>query len=239
MADVDKERMAEYSDHWLWVVDEQYVHTPIGADTLEPDDKKRGIELPALARAVALNAEGKTAKAVKEVDSAVQAGLNLPELHWTKGQLEFELEHYEASLKAYEQVMQLRPKDKAVIFNIGLCLEKLGRVKDAAARYRELTALAPELWVARLGLGGCLLKLGDAAGALKQFDGCLDRSPEHDRAGARPGDDGQSRCSAPAGKVRRVARTLSYGPSYPSQRPGPVGKSGGCRRGLQRRASSA
>ncbi len=182
MADVDKERMAEYSDHWLWVVDEQYVHTPIGADTLEPDDKKRGIELPALARAVALNAEGKTAKAVKEVDSAVQAGLNLPELHWTKGQLEFELEHYEASLKAYEQVMQLRPKDKAVIFNIGLCLEKLGRVKDAAARYRELTALAPELWVARLGLGGCLLKLGDAAGALKQFDGCLERSPEHDRA---------------------------------------------------------
>lgn len=182
MADVEKERMAEYSDHWLWVVDDQYVHAPIGADVLEQEEKKRGIELPALARAVSLNAEGKTAKAVKEVDSAVAAGLNLPELHWTKGQLEFELGHYDQSLEAYEQVLQLRPKDKAVIFNIGLCLERLGRLKEAASRYREVTALAPELWVAHLGLGGCLLKLGDAAGALKQFDACLEQSPDHDRA---------------------------------------------------------
>src|SRR5260370_17492019 len=146
--------MAEYSDHWLWVVDEQYVHAPIGADALEQEDKKRGIEVPALARAVGLAAEGKTAKAVKEVDSAVQAGLNLPELHWTKGQLEFELERYEESLKAYEQVLHLRPKDKAVIFNIGLCLEKLGRLKDAAGRYRELTSLAPGLSIPRLVLAG-------------------------------------------------------------------------------------
>src|SRR5260370_26356616 len=152
--------MAEYSDHWLWVVDEQYVHAPIGADALEQEDKKRGIEVPALARAVGLAAEGKTAKAVKEVDSAVQAGLNLPELHWTKGQLEFELERYEESLKAYEQVLHLRPKDKAVIFNIGLCLEKLGRLKDAAGRYPEMRALGPEHWVRRLGLGGCLFEIG-------------------------------------------------------------------------------
>src|SRR5258708_29651476 len=113
--------MAEYSDHWLWVVDEQYVHTPIGADTLEPDDKKRGIELPALARAVSLNAEGKTAGAVKEVDAAGKAGLNIPELHWTKGQLEFETGRYEERLKAYEQVLLQRPNDEALVFNTTLC----------------------------------------------------------------------------------------------------------------------
>jgi tetratricopeptide (TPR) repeat protein len=49
-------------------------------------------------------------------------------------------------------------------------------------RYRELTELAPEIWAARLGLGASLLNLGDAAGALKEFDACLERSPEHDRA---------------------------------------------------------
>jgi tetratricopeptide (TPR) repeat protein len=182
VADIERERMADLSDHWLWVVDDQYVHAPIGADALDQEDKKRGIELPALARAVALNAEGKTVKAVKEVDAAVLAGLNLPELHWTKGQLEFELGHYDESLKAYEQVLQLRPKDKAVVFNIALCLEKLGRFKDAAERYGELTTLAPELWATHLGLGACLLNLGDAEGGLTQFDACLDRNPEHDRA---------------------------------------------------------
>ena len=45
-----------------------------------------------------------------------------------------------------------------------------------------MTELAPELWAARLGLGACLLNLGDAAGALEEFDACLERSPEHDRA---------------------------------------------------------
>ena len=182
MAEADKERIADLSDHWLWIVDDQYIHAPIGADTLEPGDNKRGIELPVLARAVALNAEGKTVSAVKEVDAAVKAGLNVAELHWTKAHLEFEMERYEESLKAYEQVFQFRPKDKAVLFNTALCLEKLGRFQESSERYRELTMIAPELWAAHLGLGACLLNLGDAAGAVSEFDACLARSPEHDRA---------------------------------------------------------
>ena len=105
MADVEKARMTDLSDHWLWIVDDQYIHSTVGTDTLDQDDKKRGIELPALARAVVLNAEGKTASAVKEVDAAVKAGLNIPELHWTKGQLEFEMGRFDESLQAYEQVL--------------------------------------------------------------------------------------------------------------------------------------
>src|ERR1700736_637923 len=97
-------RKPEFSDHWLWFVDDQYVHLPLANDALDQEDQKRGVEMPALSRALILNGEGKTVDALKEVTSAVQLGENAPELHWAEGQLQFELGRYEESLRAYEKV---------------------------------------------------------------------------------------------------------------------------------------
>ncbi|MGA2596870.1 MAG: tetratricopeptide repeat protein [Bryobacteraceae bacterium] len=182
MADANNKMTAGLSDHWLWIVDDQYIHAPLGSDTLEPDDKKRKVELPALAKAINLNAEGKTVKALREVESAVQAGDNTPELHWARGQLDFELKRFEDAKKAYERVLALRPKNKGATFNIALCLEKLGRFEEAAERFRQVARLDPDLPAARVGLGGCLLHLDKPEDGLKEFSTCLEKDPEYDRA---------------------------------------------------------
>ncbi len=182
MPDVDREKIADFSDSWLWIVDGQYVQSPLGADELDEGENKRGLELPAVARAVRLNEAGKTAAALEEIESAADAGGEKPELHWAQAQLAFELGRFEDSLKSYQLVLDARPNDKAALFNTGLCHEKLGRSADAAGCYREAAKLDPELWAARLGLGGRLLALDEPAAALQEFDACLAKNPGQERA---------------------------------------------------------
>ncbi len=182
MPEADTEKIAEFSDSWLWIVDGQYVQSPLGADELDEGENKRGVELPAVARAVRLNAAGETAAALEEIESAVDEGGDKPELHWAKAQLAFELGRFEDSLAAYELVLEARPNDKAAIFNAGLCHEKLGRAADAAGCYREAAKLDPQLWAARLGLGGRLLALDEPEAALQEFDACLAKQPGLERA---------------------------------------------------------
>ncbi len=54
MADLERTVTLELSDRWLWIVDDQLVHGPISADALDLNDEKRVVEMPALARALAL-----------------------------------------------------------------------------------------------------------------------------------------------------------------------------------------
>lgn len=182
MADGDRERTTEYIDHWLWIIDNQYVQAPLGPDTLEQEDNKRKLESPALTRAVILNAEGKTASALKEVDSAVQSGEGTPEMLWAKGQLEFELGRYEESRKAYERVLAQRARDKGATFNIALCLQKLERFEESAEHFREVIRLDADLAAAKVGLGTCLLNLEQAEAALKEFSACLEKNAGHRQA---------------------------------------------------------
>lgn len=182
MADGERERMPEFSDHWLWFVDDQYVHSPLAVDALDQEDHKRGVEMPVLARALALNGEGKTAEALKEITSALQSGENAPEFHWAEGQLDFELGRYEESLKAFEMVLTIRPQNRGATFNVALCLQKLGRFSEAAERFRDVTSLDPELLAARIGLGSCLFRLDQIDAALNEFASCVEKDPADERA---------------------------------------------------------
>jgi len=182
VGDGNRERLPEFSDHWLWFVDDQYVHSPLGVDVLDQEDHKRGVDMPVLARALALNGEGKTVDALKEVASALRSGENAPELYWAEGQLEFELGRYEESLTAYEKVLAIRPQNRGATFNVALCLEKLRRYAEAAERFREVTRLDPQLLAARIGLGSCLLHLDQPDAALHEFVWCTEKEPTEERA---------------------------------------------------------
>lgn len=174
--------MPEFNDYWLWIVDDQYVHSPLSADVLEQADSKRSVELPALARALILNTEGKTANALQEVEAAVDSGEDAPELLWAKGQLEFELGHYEESLEAFERVLEAWPDNKGARFNCGFCLERLGRFDEAADCFRMAVDADPNFIVARLALGQCLFRLDQPDAALQEFNACLEIDPDNERA---------------------------------------------------------
>jgi len=66
--------MEEIRDQWLWVVDDQLIQTLVRDDRVEPSEPKRSVQSPALARALALNSEGKTEAALREVQKAIESG---------------------------------------------------------------------------------------------------------------------------------------------------------------------
>jgi Flp pilus assembly protein TadD len=84
-------------------------------------------EAQALARAVSFHIEGKTREALREIDAAVDRGEDSPELHSARGHLQFELEQYEEAVRSYSRVLALEQQYPATHYNLGVCLEKIGR----------------------------------------------------------------------------------------------------------------
>ena len=60
---------------------------------------------------------------------------------------------YTGAYRLFEEVYETRPKRKDVIFNLGLCLEKMGRFEAAANRYSEHLKKLPDDGKALIQLG--------------------------------------------------------------------------------------
>ena len=74
-----KNSMEQTNDQWLWFVDSELVDALARHDTLDSKSEKRPVQSAALVKALALNMEGKTEQALREVRSAIQKGESLPE----------------------------------------------------------------------------------------------------------------------------------------------------------------
>ena len=122
-----------------------------------------------LAKVLALNMDGKTEQALREIRDAIDSGEDLPELAWTKAHLEFQLGHFENALEDYQKVLETQPSHKAATYNAALCLEKLKRYEEAASAFRKAADLDPKLAEAMLGVGvsrAALQSAGKRAGGL-------------------------------------------------------------------------
>src|SRR5579863_9577787 len=108
--------MEQTNDQWLWVVDNELIESLARHDTADPSSQKRQVQSPALAKALSLNMEGKTEQALREISQAIDSGETLPELHWTKAHLEFQLGQYEEALSGYEKVLEQLPNHKAALY---------------------------------------------------------------------------------------------------------------------------
>ena len=137
--------MEQTNDQWLWFVDNELVEALARTDTLGETAEKRPVRSAALVKALALNMEGKTEQAWREVRDAIEGGETLPELIWIKAHLEFQLGRFEDALQGYEKVLETSPNHKAGVYNLALCLEKLQRFEDAAAAFRKAADLDPKL----------------------------------------------------------------------------------------------
>src|SRR5262245_42291054 len=50
----------------------------------------------------------------------------------------------EEALAAYEQLVQIDPKDTVILYNLAVCLERAGRLEEAARAYARILELEPE-----------------------------------------------------------------------------------------------
>ena len=162
----EKTSVEQSNDQWLWFVDNDLVEALARTDTLDVASEKRPVQSEALVRALALNMDGKTEQALREIAAAIENGEAMPELDWTKAHLEFQLGRYEAALDDYGKVLAAYPNHRAGIYNTALCLEKLHRYETAAEAFRKAVEISPNLAEAMLGLGICELHLQHADQAL-------------------------------------------------------------------------
>ena len=105
--------MEQTNDQWLWFVDNELVEALARTDVLDAESEKRPVQSSTLAKVLALNMDGKTEQALREIRDAIDGGEDLPELAWTKAHLEFQLSHFENALEDYQKVLETQPNHKA------------------------------------------------------------------------------------------------------------------------------
>src|SRR5579863_6100089 len=79
---------------------------------------------PALAKSVSLHLEGKRKEALKELNTAIEAGEETPEVLAAKGHIQFELEQFNDAINTYEKLLEMAPRHATANFNLGICYEK-------------------------------------------------------------------------------------------------------------------
>src|SRR5580704_13335181 len=105
---------------------------------------------PALARAVSLHLEGKRKDALRELNTAIEAGEESPEIYAAKGHIQFELEQYDDAVKTYERLLEAVPRHPTASFNLGICYEKLGRWNEATTSFQNALTIDPQREEAQL-----------------------------------------------------------------------------------------
>lgn len=83
------------------------------------------------------------------------------------------------ALPLYARLHMLQPKDPVTLLHYGFCLEQVGEVEEAAARYREALAQRPDFLEAHVDLAGVLWRLEDFEGALTHAQSALALAPDH------------------------------------------------------------
>src|SRR5580658_7788484 len=174
--------MEKTNDQWLWFVDNELVEALARTDALDATSEKRAVQSPALVKALALNMDGKTEQALREIREAMDAGDSLPELIWTAAHLEFQLGLFNDALENYQKVLGTQPNHKAATYNVALCLEKLQRHEEAIVAFRKAAELDPNLSEARLGVAISELHCNRLEAALAAFDECLQAQPGNEKA---------------------------------------------------------
>ncbi len=101
--------MEQTNDQWLWFVDDELVEALARTDVLDAESDKRPVQSSTLAKVLALNMDGKTEQALREIREAIDSGEDLPELAWTKAHLEFQLGHFENALEDYQRCSRHSP----------------------------------------------------------------------------------------------------------------------------------
>jgi tetratricopeptide (TPR) repeat protein len=87
----------------------------------------------------------------------------------------YEASEFEISSRAFQEAVEMNPSDPVAAFDLGAALYRLGRVRDAEARYRTASETASgRLAVLTLfAIGNCRVLLEDPASAIRSYDEAL------------------------------------------------------------------
>jgi tetratricopeptide (TPR) repeat protein len=137
---------------------------------------------PSLVKAIVLHMEGKIEEAIKELQRGVKAGEKTADVYAGLGHLQFEAGRFDAAADAYREVLERAPLHKTCHYNLAVCLEKIGRYKEALASFEKAFEINSQRVEMGLGVGVSLLHLRRFAEAETAFDTCLKTHPNDETA---------------------------------------------------------
>jgi tetratricopeptide (TPR) repeat protein len=174
--------MAEFTDQWLWFVDEELVDRLMAPDEVAPNASIRPAQAAAAGVAMGLHMQGRTREAASEIERAIDSGEPESDLHAIAGNLHFQLGEFEKAAEHFSSLRAALPDHPTAGFNLGVCHERLGRYELAIEAFTTAAARNNQLWQAHVGLGYCLLRLGRYSEALQAFQDSLELQPDSDKA---------------------------------------------------------
>jgi tetratricopeptide (TPR) repeat protein len=144
--------------------------------------KKPPKPAPCLVKAIVLHMEGKIEEAIRELQRGVKAGEKIADVYAGLGHLQFEAGRFDAAAEAYREVLEREPLHKTCHYNLAVCLEKVGRHKEALASFEKAFEINSQRIEIGLGVGVSLLHLRRFAEAEKAFENCLKNYPNDETA---------------------------------------------------------
>src|SRR3982751_4469771 len=143
--------MAENDDQWLWESDDEPSDSPMQYEQ-SVVQASTPVASAEVVKAVALHLAGKTDEALAELKRGLEKNLQPAEVHSAMGQMLFEKRRFQEAADSYAKLVGVEPSHKTGHYNLGVCLERLGKLQEAAQAFQRALEIDGARSQARLGL---------------------------------------------------------------------------------------
>ncbi|MBF0194185.1 MAG: tetratricopeptide repeat protein [Magnetococcales bacterium] len=89
---------------------------------------------------------------------------------------------FEQAIKWYKKVLEIRPKDAAVLSNIATALQSIGKLDEAVNIYKKVINIKPNYAMAYSNLGNILAQQGRADEAIINYNKAINIKPDYSLA---------------------------------------------------------
>lgn len=194
-----------------WYVTRAQIYRALGRNQLALYDYNAAIRLePRLtlnlvSRAICLRKLRRYGDAMADLTAALEADPANPAYHYYRGTVLYHMEDYRGALEEFQTALSGGDKYTAKCkMKRAACYEKLGRVADALADYRQLTRADAGNAGAWTALGLLLTELGRHEEALVAFQGAVDSSSAGTHANYTKYLDNLAWCKALTGRFKEA-----------------------------------
>lgn len=180
--------MTQPEERWLYYLDDEVIQAILQVEPnlaeLAPGIRHKAASSPGVTKAVTAALEGRRDEALAELRRVTQAPGAEPDALAFHAYLEVERGQYAEAAGLYERAITQEPDSKANHYNLGICLYKLERWKEATDAFLKAKELdrQPGRSEFLIALGVCHLHLFEPQQAISHFDVVLARQPDHPEA---------------------------------------------------------
>ena len=123
--------------------------------------------------------QGKYAKALQQIDTAIHKSPNNPDYYYTKGVFLHRMNDIPKAMEAYENAVRVFPEHIYSHYNLGLIFMKDGKILQAIHQWEEVIKAKPDDVESIFNIAVALSQLGKTEQAIPFYKKVLEYEPNH------------------------------------------------------------